>query len=195
MLIPNLQNREKDAGTRAPSQAADGLVSTPPAAAPILSHPTGMLDENRRKARYGVAYVRSVCSEAGVPMSETSPDEDVYAIDAHVRFPELDVPLQVKCTSKLTVTGVSASIASDPAWLQKWRMSLLPVYLVLVIVPKRAAWLRHDKGGTWHATAAFWVRVTGHETGRIQVPKKQRLTRLTFDAWRAETLSHYRGTP
>lgn len=166
------------------------------AAVAALSYPTGMLDENRRKARYGVAYLRSVCSQVGVPLSETEPDEDVYAIDCHVKFPELAVPVQVKCTSKLTVIGRGASVDSNPVWLAKWRQSRIPVYLVLVIVPKKCVdWLRHDKDGTWHATGAFWVRVTGHETGRITVPKRQRLTTDSFDEWRTEALAAFGGTP
>jgi hypothetical protein len=44
------------------------------------------LDTNRAKSRFGVAYVRAVCSQAGVGFQETSPDEDVLAVDGNVEF-------------------------------------------------------------------------------------------------------------
>jgi hypothetical protein len=68
-----------------------------------------ILDENRRKARFGVAYVRTICAQAGVAFNETSLDEDVLAIDADVKFREATVGLQIKCTSGLSLSGRSAS--------------------------------------------------------------------------------------
>lgn len=60
---------------------------------------TPILSVSARKARYGVAYLRSVCAQAGVGLSETSADEDVLAIDCDVKFAEGVVGVQVKCTS------------------------------------------------------------------------------------------------
>jgi len=40
------------------------------------------LTPDRRKARYGVAYVRSICAQAGVNLQEMSRDEDVLAVDS-----------------------------------------------------------------------------------------------------------------
>lgn len=158
----------------------------------ILSDSPGRMSASRRKARYGVAYLRCVCSQAGVPLSETEPDEDVYAIDCRLGFPEVAVPVQVKCTSRLSLRGRTASVQLDPSWSEKWRASCVPVYLVLVIVPKATeAWLRNDPDGTWHATAAYWVRVTGHESGRLSVPKKQRLSAETLREWHNEVRGEF----
>ena len=54
------------------------------------------LTANGRKARYGAAYLRAVCAQAGVLMSEGSMDEDVLAFDCTVGFPDGDVRVQVK---------------------------------------------------------------------------------------------------
>src|SRR5262245_29053064 len=93
------------------------------------------LSAELRKARYGVAYVRSICSQAGVPLSETDPDEDVLAVDCDLKFPEASVRVQVKCTSRWKITGKSISWPVAKAWVQKWDMNELPVYFIVVIVP------------------------------------------------------------
>lgn len=100
-----------------------------------LSQGAGILDDSRRKARYGVAFLRAVCAQAGVPMQETSPDEDVFAVDCTADFAEGPVFVQVKCTSTLALAGASASVALEDKWKERWARRLNPVYLLLVLVP------------------------------------------------------------
>jgi hypothetical protein len=70
---------------RGPAKVAGPSNDVAPA--PTVSHSEATLDSNRRKARYGVAYVRSICSQAGMPMNEGSPDEDVFAVDCLATMP------------------------------------------------------------------------------------------------------------
>jgi hypothetical protein len=153
-----------------------------------LSVSAATLSENRRKARYGVAYMRSICAQAGVRMSETSPDEDVAAIDCTVDMPAAGVRVQVKCTSRLTITGTSASWTTKPEWLAAWHAARVPVYFVLVIVKDPVAdWLDHPVDLTRHHAAAFWRRITLADVGTsIDIPKSQRLTAATMDTWNAD---------
>jgi hypothetical protein len=144
-----------------------------------------------RKARYGLAYVRSICSQAGVPLLETEPDEDVLAVDCSIRFPQGDVRVQVKCTSRWMIAGRSLTFPVEQEWVRKWDENFFPVYFVVVIVPKLAAkqWLRHDHNGTFHHTAAFWARLPHGEVGSsVLVPKDQRLMVSTISSWHQDLL-------
>lgn len=150
------------------------------------------LSDNGRKARYGLAYVRAVCSQGGVGMSEPSPDEDVLAVDCSVHFPVGDVRVQVKCTSSWTITGASLTFPLEERWVKKWKRSHVPVYLVVVIVPPDPdQWLHHNDDGTFHETAAFWVRMPKNPGDSIEVPKDQRLTKATLAAWNNDLLIMY----
>ena len=68
-----------------------------------------VLGDNAREARYGVSYVRALCSQAGVSLTETSPDEDAVAIDATLLLKPAFACVQVKCTSQFKIRGRSAS--------------------------------------------------------------------------------------
>ena len=65
---------------------SDETVSRSEAAlvAAELAAPDGRLDTSVRKALYGVAYLRSICSQAGITMQATEADSDVLAIDCNV---------------------------------------------------------------------------------------------------------------
>jgi hypothetical protein len=150
-----------------------------------------ILSLDERKARYGVAYVRSICSQAGAPMGEPEPGEDVLAVDCFIEFPQADVRVQVKCTSRWTIGGSSLTFPIEKEWTRKWDDCFLPVYFVVVIVPKLEArhWLRHDNEGTFHHTAAFWTRLPPGEVGSsVSVPKNQRLTIATISSWHRDLL-------
>ncbi|WP_157852453.1 DUF4365 domain-containing protein [Kitasatospora sp. NRRL B-11411] len=147
------------------------------------------LSPNTAIGRYGVSYVRSIVSQAGVGFNETSSDEDVLAIDATVEFDTAPARLQIKCTTGLTIAGRSASWKSDLIWREHWTQSLLPVYFVLVVLDEveRPRWIHHHEAGTDHRAAAFWTRVDQAEAGaRIQVPKEQRLTADVLSIWHQE---------
>jgi hypothetical protein len=59
------------------------------------SRPIATLTPNGAKARFGVAYLRAICSHAGVGFTETSADEDVLAIDGSIEFELGSVRVQV----------------------------------------------------------------------------------------------------
>lgn len=148
------------------------------------------LDSNRAKSRFGIAYMRAVCSQAGVGFQETSPDEDVLAVDGTVELEIAPARVQVKCTGKFRIKGgATATWPVDESWRRHWTRSKLPVYFVLVIVDPddQFSWLHHDDEATLHRAAAFWVRVdTLPEGENITVPKAQRLTADTLRLWDAE---------
>lgn len=149
------------------------------------------LDLNGRKARYGVAYLRTICCQAGVTIHEPEPDSDVLAVDCSIWYPQGDVRVQIKCTSKWTIAGRSLTFPIEQEWVRKWDENIFPVYFVVVLVPTITVhrWLRHDQDGTFHQAAAFWVKLPQGDIGSsIEVPKTQRLTARTIWAWHQDLL-------
>lgn len=156
------------------------------------------LSANRAKSRFGVAYVRAVCSQAGVGFEETGPDEDVLAVDGNVEFEIAPARVQVKCTGQFRLKGGStATWPIDDSWRQRWNRSGLPVYFVLVIVDPddQKSWLYHHDEATLNRAAAFWVRVdTIPDAQNIVVPKVQRLTADTLQLWAEEVEASFDGS-
>lgn len=156
------------------------------------------LGPNRAKSRFGVAYVRAVCSQAGVGFQETSPDEDVLAVDGTVDFEVACARVQVKCTGRFRIKGSStATWPIEESWQQRWNRSGLPVYFVLVIVDPddQVSWMLHQDQVTLHRAAAFWVRVDTLPDGRnISVPKAQRLTADTLSQWAEDVEASFDGS-
>lgn len=152
---------------------------------PGLSVPWASLSSNQRKARYGVAYLKTICAQAGVGIAETPPDEDVLAVDCAINFPKAPARVQVKCSSRSNISGTSASWPLEDSWIRSWSESWLPVYFVLVLVPKNIdAWMAHEPEGTMHNTAAFWRRIQADELdSSISIPKANRLTVDTLAIW------------
>ncbi|MFD6731028.1 DUF4365 domain-containing protein [Micromonospora aurantiaca] len=153
------------------------------------------LAANGCKARFGVAYLRAVFSQAGVGFTETSIDEDVLAIDGMVEFEVSVARIQVKCTGKFRInSGETATWPAEQHWWDRWHKSKIPVYFVLVVVDPdhQPGWLDHRPDGTLHRAAAFWVRVDKmSQAAGIKVPKSQRLTADTLRSWAAEVDSGY----
>ncbi|MFJ6677463.1 DUF4365 domain-containing protein [Actinosynnema sp. NPDC091369] len=149
-----------------------------------------ILDANRAKSRFGIAYVRAVCSQAGAGFQEGSPDEDVLAIDGSIEFEMAPARVQVKCTGQFRIKGGStATWPIEESWLRHWKRSGVPVYFILVIVDPddQVSWLQHQDDATLHRAAAFWTRVDTLADGQnIVVPKSQRLTADTLQLWAEE---------
>jgi hypothetical protein len=129
---------------------------------------------------------------------ETSPDEDVLAVDGSVEFEIAPARLQVKCTGQFRLKGgPTATWPIDKSWRQRWKRSGLPVYFVLVIVDPddQVSWLHHQDEATLHRAAAFWVRVDTLPDGQnIAVPKAQRLTADTLRLWAEEVEASFDGS-
>lgn len=149
------------------------------------------------KARFGVAYLRAICSHAGVGFTETSIDEDVLAIDGKIEFDIAEARVQVKCTGQFRIKGgETASWPTESSWWQKWRKSKIPVYFILLVVDpdRQPQWLDHRDDGTLYRAAAFWVRVDRMSEGTsIKVPKEQRLTAETLSEWAADVGACFMG--
>jgi hypothetical protein len=82
------------------------MTTVPPTAPPMPVPPplgtssvNSTFTDNARKARYGVAYFRTICAQAGVSFTETSADEDNMAVDGLVSFARSSSRVQLKCTS------------------------------------------------------------------------------------------------
>lgn len=174
------------------------MPASPPSPVPggVLPpfRPYSVLLDKGQKARYGVSYVRALCAHAGLSFTETSPDEDVLAVDGDLKFAEASVGLQVKCTSQFKLAGRTASWRADPGWIRQWTRSRLPVYFVLVIVPSdKELWLAHSNRGTQlQQTAAYWLRVDDQPfTQSLSIPKTQRLTIDTFSEWHNDVIASF----
>jgi hypothetical protein len=178
------------------------LPSAPPS--PVLP-PLGTIPvdsrftDNGRKARYGLAYFRSICAQAGVTIAETEPDEDVAAVDVGIRFPRLTSHVQVKCTSGFKLTGKSLTMSLEPAWVASWKEEFAPVYFLVVVVPKDiSGWISHPATSTSHKTGAYWARFDpGLHVDKIKIPKSQRFTLDTLHEWKrdVDNVLGLRGAP
>jgi hypothetical protein len=169
-------------------------VAAPDLPTPRPSPFVETLSDNGCKARYGVAYVQALCSQAGVGFDEVSVDEDVIAIDGSIQFDIAAARVQIKATSQFTIAGKSASWPVEIHWRDAWSRSKVPVYFVLVIIdPKtRMDWLRHSNTGTLHRAAAYWTRVDLNcPANRIKIDKYQRLEVPTFHTWYADVLASF----
>lgn len=157
--------------------------------------PGANLSLNGRKARYGVAHVRAIASQAGWHLRETSADEDTEAVDLTVDMAEGSVYVQVKCGTRQVRAG-HVTVPVEKRWIQSWATKKVPVYLVYVKVasdPK--SWLVHDRASTVHASIAYWARVDGLQQQRsVKVPTDARLTADTLTGWRRDFLDCFQAT-
>ncbi|WP_417562907.1 DUF4365 domain-containing protein [Microbacterium sp.] len=142
--------------------AAGAMVTTaaeelPPSRLVTSANPR--FTDNGRRGRYGVAYLRSLAAHAGVGFAENSPDEDVDAVDATLKFGRASAEVQVKCTGTFKVGSGPATLQLEPAWIEKWSSSFTPVYVVLVKVPSVVSdWIDGRPSTTVHRTVAFGKR-------------------------------------
>jgi Domain of unknown function (DUF4365) len=183
---------EKDANSLARLARKSSLihhVTMPAETSPEVSS-IATLGKNGAKARFGVAYLRAICSHAAVGFTETGTDEDVLAIDGKVEFAAGPARVQVKCTGQFRIDGGdTASWPAEDSWWDKWHRSKIPVYFIIVMVDPddQLQWLEHRENGTFLRTAAFWVRVDRMTAApSVTVPKSQRLTAGTLSEWAAE---------
>ncbi|MFD9842741.1 DUF4365 domain-containing protein [[Kitasatospora] papulosa] len=151
--------------------------------------PQTLLGDKACKARYGVAHVRAIFSQAGCGFKETSPDEDAMAVDGDVDFLSASARVQVKCSSQFKIAGKGATWPAEVHWRERWNAAKVPVYFILVILDRsnRFEWINHHSAGTDHVAAAFWTRVDKiGPTENVVVPKSQRLTVATLGDWERE---------
>lgn len=152
-------------------------------------------NDNTRRARYGAAYVRSLCAHAGAGFNETSIDEDVQAVDATVDFARLPVRVQIKCTSQFKVGNGKLTLELEPGWVDKWTESDTTVFVVVVKVPAHVpSWVEHDDAVTRHNTVAFGRRFEpGVHTKSMTFTATDKLTSDTIYKWRDLAYDIYDG--
>jgi len=140
-----------------------------------------------------VAYLRALCATAGVTFAETSPDEDIDAIDATVGFARASALVQVKCTSGFQVGMRRATLQLEPGWVAKWTEQYGPVFVVLVKVPVGFhEWIECRPSATTHTAVAFGKRFDpAIHTESIQFNRDDHLTADTLYDWRDEIYAHH----
>lgn len=156
---------------------------------------TGPADPDTRKCRYGVAYLRGLCAQAGYGMTENSPDEDLLAVDCTVEAPAVGIRVQVKCTSKAFST-FKQDLAWNvrPHWRERWQLNIHPVYFVAVRVPEPSlkAWIEHEPESTLHNSVAYWTRIDPQNIPRrVSVPKARQLTAQDLVDWEGAIMSKF----
>ena len=150
-----------------------------------VSYPYASLSPNGRKARFGVAYLRNICAQAGVGLMETSIDEDVLAVDCVVNFPLGMVRVQVKCTSDDQGGAPHLVWKIEQGWKDKWAVSQVPVFFVGIVVDSdNEAWVQHLDDGTRLNAIGVWAPINVADLGSsIKIPRKSRLTAATMQEW------------
>ena len=168
-------------------------TGTPPSR--LLTAANHHFTDEARKARYGVAYVQTLCAHAGVDFKEGSVDSDYMAIDGTIEYPRVAARVQVKCTSQFKVGNGNMSLPLKPHWVTKWAESATAVFVVVVKVPKSVPdWVEHDSVFTRHRTVAFGKRFepTVHQTV-MAFTAADKLTTETIYDWRQLTYDIYDG--
>lgn len=162
----------------------------------LASVQASTFDLNRRKGRYGVAYLKNVCAQFGVGLDETTSDEDVNGWDCAIKYLVNSVPVQIKCTSAdFTADEPHLSWPVKPAWKSKWSAYRGgPAYFLVVRVPSSPdEWIQHGLDDqTIHRTAAYWARIDPAQMGAsIRVDRANRFTAATLQHWHDEMLAEF----
>src|SRR4051812_2064570 len=119
--------------------------------APGTAGTFGTLDPNRAIGRYGVAYVRKVCAHAHIGFDETSPDEDVLALDGQINFSATPVRVQIKTTTQWSLTSARGELLLpiQADWARKWRAQINPTFLIAVLLAKDIdSWSAYESSET-----------------------------------------------
>jgi hypothetical protein len=158
-----------------------------------------------RKGVFGVVYMRAIAAAAGCGFSETSPGEDVLAVDCSIVFPQNVVRVQVKTTHTHAIDGTNPrlSYTASQHWVDSWSAAQVPVYFVVVVAPDDSdLWLNHHAAGTdLFRTAAYWSRIAPGEFSPgsmgVSALRSQRIDATTLGIWQQQLISDYgpRGTP
>ncbi|MEJ7648686.1 MAG: DUF4365 domain-containing protein [Nakamurella sp.] len=167
------------------------MLTMTAAGLPRLSPMMSTLELNGAKARYGVSYLESICSAAGVPITESRPDADVRAIDCQVEFPEGNVYVQVKCSAqRISPKAETIRWALDERWIEKWARFADPVYFLIVHIRRSPVWIDHQAASTVHYAQALWERVDASRLDKaIRVPVANQFTAATLPLWHADLLA------
>lgn len=158
----------------------------------LLPHQS--FEVSQRKANYGLAYLQAVCYQAGVPVTPTPQDQDIKGIDCRVEFFEVSLGVQIKCTGRQLSKSGTLSYDIGENVFAKWKRSLLPIYLVVVVVPEEIdeAWDDFTvDDSTLLKSAAYWTLIDRQkDSGPWSVPieRANRLTPETLADWHSDSI-------
>lgn len=154
------------------------------------------LDKSAAVGRYAVAYVRKVCAQAHIGFMETSPGEDVLAVDGLITYQSVDVRVQIKGSTKpsLVVPNGKLRFAIEPKWREKWRLNVNPTYLIYVLMERQVeAWFQYDPTSTTAGAYALWTRIDNMagDVTEVEFNRSQRFTSATVSTWSEAVLNGY----
>lgn len=138
-----------------------------------------------RTGRLGVAYVRTICSQAGIGCDETTGGEDHLATDLTLQFAMSPVRVQVKSGGLKPLKDGTLSLAVSDKWARKWRDARVPTYLIYVRLghPDHNSLLRHNIQSTTALLHGYWMRVNNISPGQLYIPVANRFTLDTLTVW------------
>lgn len=155
------------------------------------------LKPTRAQSRYGVGFLRTLCAQAGYGLTETSPDEDVLAVDCTLDAPAAAIRVQVKCTTgNFTKKDRYMSFWVEDYWRAMWEQNINDAYFVVIRLGFKAQnrWVEHHPQHTQHNAAGYWARIDPqHIPTTIRVSESQRLTHSTFATWERHLVAKYGG--
>lgn len=155
----------------------------------------GRASLNERKGRYGVAYLKTLCAQAGYGLNESAPGEDWFAIDCHLAARPGVIRLQVKCTTrKFAGKDEVLTWPVKPHWRDVWSANVTTIYFIVVQVSSDACsnWVEHTPLRTSHKATAYWVGIDPKNIPTtLRVAKSSRLTAETFSEWESALLAGY----
>lgn len=164
-----------------------------------VSHQT--LDLSAAVGRYAVSYVRKVCAQAHVGFCETSPGEDVLAVDGLIQYPSIDLRVQIKGSTSpsLSVTGPDRTLSfaiGDGSWRYKWQRNGLPTYFIYVLMERDVdRWFTYNHADTIAGAVALWARVDNlaDDATHVIFRRSDRFTPDTVDGWYQDVVRDYGG--
>ena len=108
----------------------------------------------------GVAFVRTLCAQAGYGFTETSLDEDTLAVDCGLVAPATTIRVQVKCTTRQFTKKRRALDLRRRRSLARnvWEQNAHDLYFVAVGLssPGQNDWITHPLEYTHHDAIVYW---------------------------------------
>lgn len=152
----------------------------------MLGHST--LDLSAAVGRYAVAYVRKVCAQAHTGFVETSPGEDVLAVDGVIQYPSIDLRVQIKGSTQPSLAPQSGtlSLAIEDKLRAKWRRNGPPAYLIYVLIEEDVkAWFEYEPTNTLAGAYALWSRIDDlpSTATHVEFDRTRRFTADAVGAW------------
>lgn len=116
------------------------------------------------KEDLSVSYITQLTADAGVNFQEHR--KDYMGVDGAVEFFEAPLRIQLKSTTQSEMWADSFEFYLREGWLEKWKHSLVPVVLVLLVINSktdtngaRLPFVKHGCDDYQVNGRGYWVRV------------------------------------